>query len=103
MTVIEELDKFKSRNDELARNARQIIRNLDKLRSRGHLGDGATMENDGVFRIFMERADVAVEGMDMSIPDNRILAVAHYFKVKGHVTLLKSERSTLAGIAAEYL
>ena len=38
MTVIEELDKFKSRNDELARNARQIIRDLDKLRSRGHLG-----------------------------------------------------------------
>jgi PhoH-like ATPase len=24
MTVIEELDKFKSRNDELARNARQV-------------------------------------------------------------------------------
>ena len=28
MTVIEELDKFKSRNDELARNTRQVIRTL---------------------------------------------------------------------------
>ena len=51
MTVIEELDKFKSRNDELARNARQVIRRLDKLRSRGHLGDGVTMENDGILKI----------------------------------------------------
>jgi PhoH-like ATPase len=91
MTVIEELDKFKSRNDELARNARQIIRNLDKLRSRGHLGDGVTMENDGVLRIFMERNDVTVEGMDMSIPDNRILAVAHYFKVKGERVIFVSK------------
>ena len=91
MTVIEELDKFKSRNDELARNARQIIRSLDKLRSRGHLGDGVTMENDGVLKIFMERSDVVVEGMDMSIPDNRILAVAHYFKVKGERVIFVSK------------
>ena len=74
MTVIEELDKFKSRNDELARNARQIIRNLDKLRSRGNLGNGVTMENDGVLKIFIEGDDTAIKGMDMSVPDNRILA-----------------------------
>lgn len=91
MTVIEELDKFKSRNDELARNARQIIRDLDKLRSRGHLGDGVTMENDGLLKIFIEGEDTAIKGMDMSIPDNRILAVAHYLKVKGEKVIFVSK------------
>ena len=91
MTVIEELDKFKSRNDELARNARQIIRDLDKLRSRGHLGDGVTMENDGLLKIFIEGDDTAIKGMDMSIPDNRILAVAHYLKGKGENVIFVSK------------
>jgi PhoH-like ATPase len=91
MTVIEELDKFKSRNDELARNARQIIRNLDKLRSKGHLGQGVTMENDGVLKIFLEGDDTVIKGMDMSIPDNRILAVAHYLKGKGENVIFVSK------------
>ena len=91
MTVIEELDKFKSRNDELARNARQVIRSLDKLRARGHLGDGVIMENDGELRIFIERDEAAVGGMDLSIPDNRILAVAHYFQVQGEKVIFVSK------------
>ncbi len=91
MTVIEELDKFKSRNDELARNARQVIRRLDKLRSRGHLGDGVTMENDGILKIFLEKDEAAIEGMDMSIPDNRILAAAHYFQVQGEKVIFVSK------------
>ena len=91
MTVIEELDKFKSRNDELARNARQVIRNLDKLRSHGHLGDGVKMENDGELRIFIEKPGTAVGDMDMTLPDNRILAVAHYFQVQGEKVIFVSK------------
>ena len=91
MTVIEELDKFKSRNDELARNARQVIRSLDKLRTRGHLGDGVTMENDGELRIFIEKEETAVGGMNMSVPDNRILAAAHFFQVQGEKVIFVSK------------
>ena len=32
MAVLEELDKFKKNNDELGRNARMVIRKLDRLR-----------------------------------------------------------------------
>ena len=32
MAVIEELDKFKKNSDELGRNARRVIRTLDRLR-----------------------------------------------------------------------
>ncbi|KPJ97732.1 MAG: phosphate starvation-inducible protein PhoH [Desulfobacterales bacterium SG8_35] len=91
MTVIEELDKFKSRNDELARNARQVIRSLDKLRSKGHLGDGVTMDNDGLLKIFIEKDEASVPGMDMSIPDNRILAAAHFFQVQGEKVIFVSK------------
>ena len=34
MAVIEELDHFKTRNDELGRNARQVIRRIDALLGR---------------------------------------------------------------------
>ena len=76
MTVIEELDKFKSRNDELGRNARRVIRNLDSLRRQGNLRDGVEMENGGRLKIVIERDIATDSGLDMSVADNRILAVA---------------------------
>src|ERR1041384_2223662 len=38
--VIEELDKLKRQNDDIGRNARECIRHLDRLRSRGRLIEG---------------------------------------------------------------
>ena len=38
--VVEELDKFKTSNDDLGRNARAVIRHLDALRNSGNLRDG---------------------------------------------------------------
>jgi PhoH-like ATPase len=75
MSVIEELDTFKSLNNELARNARQVIRSLDRLREHGHLNKGVKMDNGGTLIIYHER-DLADHGMDMRVADNRILGVA---------------------------
>jgi PhoH-like ATPase len=47
MAVIEELDKFKKYQDELGRNARQVIRTLDSLRENGHLGEGVSLSKAG--------------------------------------------------------
>ena len=38
MDVIEELDRFKGQNNELGRNARQVVRTLDRLRGQGSRG-----------------------------------------------------------------
>lgn len=77
MTVIEELDRFKSRSDELGRNARWVVRQLDTLRQKGKLGKGVEMENGGILKIVAEElAPKPVAGMDMTVPDNRILSVA---------------------------
>jgi len=83
MTVIEELDKFKKNNDELGRNARQVIRRLDKLRKQGNLGKGVPMENGGTLRITVEKERMEGIGMDMSIPDNRIIATAYNLRDNG--------------------
>ena len=45
--VIEELDKFKSGTDDLGRNARAVIRHLDRLRQKGNLADGVAVEQTG--------------------------------------------------------
>ncbi|MEN8258525.1 MAG: PhoH family protein [Thermodesulfobacteriota bacterium] len=77
MTVIEELDKFKSRSDELGRNARMVVRQLDTLRQMGHLDEGVEMENGGSVMIVLEHETSKHPSLNLSVPDNRILAVAY--------------------------
>src|SRR4051812_12356587 len=45
--VIEELDKFKTNNDDLGRNARTVIRHLDQLRQLGNLSEGVDVAQTG--------------------------------------------------------
>ncbi|MDR9500531.1 MAG: PhoH family protein [Desulfurivibrionaceae bacterium] len=77
MTVIEELDKFKSRSDELGRNARQVVRELDRLRLKGPLSAGVAMENGGRVMIVLEHETAKHPSLNLAVPDNRILAVAY--------------------------
>ena len=76
MTVIEELDNFKRTNDELGRNARQVIRHLDRLRSQGTLRNGVTLDGGGILKISLDERSIPGTFLDMSVPDHRILAVA---------------------------
>jgi PhoH-like ATPase len=91
MTVIEELDKFKSHSDELGRNARKVIRSLDTLRAKGRLGEGVQMENGGTLQIFLEKDKITDIGMDMKVPDNRILGVAYTLFQQGNKVVFVSK------------
>ena len=91
ITVIEELDRFKSFNDELGRNARNVIRSLDCLRNKGKLGKGVDLENGGVLKIFLEKDKVVDIGMNMNVPDNRILAVAYTLFQQGNRVIFVSK------------
>jgi len=91
MTVIEELDRFKRQNDELGRNARHVIRQLDKLRHQGTLKDGVAMKNGGFLRITVERRDMKGALLDMSVADNRILAVANSLHEEGKEVIFVSK------------
>jgi PhoH-like ATPase len=76
--VLEEVDSKKRYMDEIGRNARQVSKMIDSLRSHGKLHEEVPLENGGVLRIelnhrsFESVKDVFVEKTN----DNRILAVA---------------------------
>jgi len=91
MTVIEELDKFKKNNDELGRNARQVIRRLDRLRKKGSLGQGVVMDNGGTLRITVERETMDGTCMDLSVPDNKIIATAYNLQKSGERVIFVSK------------
>jgi PhoH-like ATPase len=77
MAVIEELDTFKSQNDELGRNARLVIRKLDRLRTKGKLGDGVPMSNGGILKIMRSQMGNGDMGLNAETPDNHIIRVAY--------------------------
>ena len=91
MTVIEELDRFKSHSDELGRNARRVVRELDALRAKGQLSKGVRMDNGGTLLIVLESGDSKVGNMDMSVPDNRILSVAYALHQQGKLVIFVSK------------
>jgi PhoH-like ATPase len=91
MTVIEELDNFKSHSDELGRNARAVVRQLDLLRTRGKLGEGVKLDNGGILRIITHEKEAAFAGLDMAVPDNRILSVAYNLRRKGKQVIFVSK------------
>ncbi len=104
--VIEELDKLKRQNDDIGRNARECIRHLDRLRSRGTLIDGvrwpaasptvgqassAGSESSGESASPGEGWDVRIDVAEHTrpnvlredSPDNRIIAVAWSLHTQG--------------------
>jgi PhoH-like ATPase len=77
IVVIEEIDTFKKDQTDLGRNARNVSRQLDKLRATGTLSQGVPLEGGGSLKV-----DVAQHSMDLITTldkhkaDNLILACA---------------------------
>ncbi|MCB2227658.1 MAG: PhoH family protein [Desulfarculaceae bacterium] len=79
LAVIEEIDDQKRRQDEIGRNARQVSRELDRLRRQGPLAQGVDSGAGGTLRIELNHSHngggfPGVLGLDKA--DNRILSVA---------------------------
>lgn len=91
MAVIEELDKFKGNSDELGRNARRVIRDLDGLRSKGNLRDGVPMSNEGTLKILSCPSGSENLGLEDDIADNRILRLAYALFKQGESIIFVSK------------
>lgn len=91
MAVIEELDKFKSRSDELGRNARSVIRRIDELRASGSLDDGAPIEGGGTLKIVIGQGDFKESGLDLEVEDNRILRAGYGLHRSGETVIFVSK------------
>jgi PhoH-like ATPase len=87
LTVIEEVDNIKERQDSSGFNARQVSRNLDELRNGHKLSDGVKLSNGGVLTVFTDSEtrkfqEEYVPFINSSKEDNRILATAKYMNEK---------------------
>ena len=91
MGVIEELDRFKGFNDERGREARQASRELDSLRSQGHLYEGVPLPGGGILQVLIDNEMEIPFGFDKNKVDNRILACALHLKDQGRTTYLISK------------
>jgi PhoH-like ATPase len=92
MVVLEELDRFKTRNDELGRNARQAIRTLDALRAKGSLRGGVPLEGGGLVRVVpLQDVAGADPGLPLGVADNQILGVAYALSRRGERVIFVSK------------
>lgn len=90
-TVLEELDSFKKQNDDVGRNARQVIRHLDRLRAQGHLGEGVVWNgHGGRVRVLFANGE-RPSGICDDTADNRIIAVALSLQKTNPKTILISK------------
>lgn len=82
--VIEELDKFKTQNDDLGRNARTAIRYLDRLREVGKLSEGVPVaQTGGRVRVIVDEEQKLCPHLTANTPDNRIICCAWHLARQG--------------------
>ena len=109
VAVLEELDKMKRFPDELGRNAREIIRLLDSLRTAGtgNLHKGVRLENGSVVRVQPELKVEYKYDFIMTINDNRIIMAAYLLQEQGEKVAFVSKdfaariKAEAIGIEAE--
>jgi PhoH-like ATPase len=100
--VLEELDHLKQEPGEKGRNAREVIRTLDALRSQGSLIEGVALNNDTEKSKFLDFSD-----SPSSMQDNLIIETARQLGSKNcHVTLVTKDinariKADVLGIEAE--
>ncbi len=81
LVVLEELDKFKSREGILGENSRYFNRFLDDLRDKGSLYEGIYIENlDSTIRIESNNCWEGLTNLDENSNDNLIIATANFLK-----------------------
>ncbi|MFH0898664.1 MAG: PhoH family protein [bacterium] len=109
LVVLEELDTFKKESDEKGRNAREVIRQLDKLRAKGRLHEGVAFDGNGntIVKVFPTPQSIDFSGDLHAIKDNLIIQTClELMKQKCKVTLVTKDinarvKSDVLGIDAE--
>lgn len=94
LTVIEELDNFKKRSDEVGKNARKAVRELDSLRSEEgkNLNTGVDLENDSTIRTEVGIKKDMRLNVSLDNNDNKIILCGCLLKEQGlHVVFVSKD------------
>lgn len=93
--VLEELDRLKRESSDRGSSAREAIRCLDSLRSRGSLRDGVKLDNGSILKVIFPvsaNGDVDAElFLTRAHGDNEILLTALDMKTKGYHVIFISK------------
>jgi len=116
LTVIEELDGHKSRPDDVGRAAREVVREIERLRVEGggSLREPVRLPTGGTLRVAINGLltdRVAALGLDPASADNRILAAALGLSEEGTTRVkvvsadaaLRIKAAQLGLVAEDYL
>jgi len=109
LVVLEELDTFKKETNEKGRNAREVIRSLDKLRQKGSLLEGVPLDetNGSIVKVFPTPTEVEFSEDVYALKDNLIIQTTlQLMKQSCKVTLVTKDinvrvKSDVLGIDAE--
>lgn len=96
LTVIEELDSLKTRADDVGRSARTALRSIEELRVRhgGSLAEPVPVDGGGTVQIEVNgvQKHLLIEhGLDVDVPDNRIIGAALGQVVHGPTLVLSND------------
>ena len=106
ITIIEELDRFKKQAEMTGRNARQVSRTLDRLRSKGHLTEGIPLDEGGTLLVALcdrETLKTLPPELEGDRADNAILAVALKFQHNCQCPVVLVSKDTNLRIKADSL
>ncbi len=101
ISVIQELDRFKTSPDERGKNARVVSRNLDELRKKGRLDIGVEVNGGGLLKVDLDRAAVLPSEFKLQEMDNRILNTAFWYKKNEKEKVILVTKDTNLRIKAE--
>jgi PhoH-like ATPase len=94
ISVLDELDKHKSRPDEVGRNARTIARTLDSLRKDGSLSDGVKVGKSLVM-VELNHSNFVPEALDSTKVDNKLISTALGLMKDGENVIVVSKDITV--------
>ena len=106
IAVIEELDRFKKQPEMTGRNAREVARTLDMLRTEGDLIAGVDLSNGGSLRVALsDRDTLKTLPLELSgdVADNAILAVGMQCKQNCQCPVVVVSKDTNLRIKADAL
>lgn len=84
--VLEELDQFKGEASDRGSSAREVIRQLDALRSKGSLRDGVKLDNGTTLQVLFadQPGSLMLPGLNQNLGDNEILRTALSMQSRGY-------------------
>ena len=85
ISVLEELDQFKTEKTNRGRNARETTRILDSLRGKGELAKGVSLENGSQLKVVFPCDEKSCpEFLKKDIGDNKILFTSYCLQKEGY-------------------